>query len=190
MSEKDKKEKKALIGAILFAIIAATIGIAVWLLTNKTETYISGGNQGFNVSSLTCMASHPTNPFFISSAAQNYEHKLKLIFNNDVISGISYNFEGTYNMVAIAETAAAEMHAQYNKYMGKYGVSAEKYNPVFSSTKTKANVSIYAESAKLNRAVAVIFFITDEEFAKINDYKAEDFKKNYESKGFHCNYNE
>lgn len=186
MSEKNKQEKKAIVGAILFGLVVVFIGVITWLLTHKTEIYTSEGSIDTDASSLDCVASHPTDAFFVSSVAQSFEHRLKLIFKGEVVSDISYVFEGTYNSDSIAETAMAEMHAQYNKYMGKYGVSAENYNPVFTSVKAKANISIYVERAKLNNVIARIIFISDDEFRKIDEYKPEDFKKNYENRGFYC----
>lgn len=186
MSEK-KTDEVTLVGVAIIILLITGILVAIWAVASKKETYVTEDSQDVVRTSLHCEASHVEGAFFVSSVVQNYQHELKLIFRSGDLDDVSYRYEGVYNSDSMAEAAMAEMHTRYNKYMGRY---AENFNPVFSAVGTKARVSIYAEKGKINSVVAPIFFMNVEEFAKLDEYKIEDFEKLYESKGFSCVFHE
>lgn len=188
MSEKDKKNKKksVFIGAAILALIVLLIALVIWFLTYKKESYTSTDMQDSNYEALECESMEPSEPFFAFETAQRSKHDVKILFLNSNVKEMSYKYEGTFNSDTSAENAEARMHADYNKYMGANGVNAEILNPVFSVNKSKLYISLYAEAKKVNKTVAKMFFVKDEEFDKIGDFNVKTFKKFYEDKGFAC----
>ena len=171
-------------GIALVVMILLAIGIAV--VFRSEETYISGGDTTTRMVSAECVATDRVEDFFFSNKnAQRLSVKIKMIFKESVLDNISFDSEGTYNNNDDAETATAKLHADYNIYMADEGVNPEIYNPVFSSNKTKANISLYASYDKIDQPVAKIFFLDLEELPK-EKFDMTNLKQYYESKGFTC----
>lgn len=185
MSEK-KASRIDIFKTVVLMVIVAVVVLVIWFLTSGSETRISTEYSYGDLGSLQCTSENPSDAFFVSKNVQKFTHEIKVMFTENYIKEISYRYEGTYNSESVAETAAAEMHADYNIYMGNNGINQEGLNPVFMTDKTKARVSLYAESSKLNGTVARLFFISGDEFGKLSDYSRDDLKKMYVSKGFSC----
>lgn len=186
MSENKGSRVNTMMIAALVLVVGAVILAIMWLLTNRHETKISNTINTDNYSSLICESNSPEEPFFVSKSVQRFTHELKVMFNNGHLNDISYRYEGTYNSNDVAETAMAEMHADYNKYMSGGGVYQEKLNPVFATDKTKTRISLYAEPDKLNNVVARLFFLGEDDLNKLGSYSQSDLKELYEKKGFSC----
>lgn len=186
MSENKKSRIDTVSIAVLASIVGAVTLIIIWLLTNHHETRVSTTTDMGNYGSLACTSQNPDEPFFVSKNVQRFIHELTVMFTNEHVNDFSYRYEGTYNSEGAAETAMAEMHASYNKYMASGGVYQEKLNPVFMTDKTKVRISLYAEPEKLNNVVARLFFLSDEDLSKLGDYSQSDLKELYEKKGFSC----
>ena len=185
MSEK-KNSRGVIIRSIGFALAVGLVALVVCLLTYKQETHTTTDIKEGDYGALECNSSEPEEPFFVSQGVQRFTHEIKIMFAGDRVKEMSYRYDGTYNSDETAEHAMAIMHKDYNKYMESYALNSESLNPVFSENKSKITVSLYAESKKVDTAVARLFFIQGEDFDKLNDYKPEDYKKMYESKGFTC----
>lgn len=186
MKDKKKESGYLIAGTFILATIIVLILVVVWFFTNNHETIISEEfNQGA-VSSLECSSTDDEDAFFSSEAAQRFEHIIKILFYDENLKETSYRFNATYNSDSMAEKNKVKLHADYNKYMSAVGLNSESLNPVFSMDKSKLMVSLYAEAKKLDSAVARLFFIDTDDYAKISDYSVDDFSKMYESKGFTC----
>lgn len=186
MSEKNKSSQVPIVAIGLLMGIIILIGVAVWLLTNRNETYTTSTSDESNYSALECTSSHPDDPFFVSETAQRYTHSLKALFTDDTLNEMSYRYEGTYDSNEGAKHAEAWMHGDYNQYMVAGGLNEESLNPVFSIDKSKVIISLYAEKKKINNTVARLFFINDEEYVKIGKYTPDNYRKMYEARGFTC----
>ena len=190
MSEKENKNRLIVIKTIALIILIVAIGIVIWLLTARHETHISTTTGSSDYRSLECSAAHPDDPFFAPETAQKISHDVSILFTDDNLKEISYRFEGVYNTEEKAEFNKVKMHADYDKYMVSGGLNQEILNPVFSIDKTKVRISLYAEAKKVNSVVARLFFMTGDDFEKISEFKPEDYRKMYESKGFTCKLND
>lgn len=184
--ERNRHNKKIIIRAMVFALIVGIVALVIWFLTYKNESYTSTETGGSDYGSLECTSSNPTEPFFAHETAQRATHDVKILFTGGEMKEMSYRYDGTYNSDNSAKDAEAWMHADYNKYMGENGVKHGILNPVFSVSKSKLTISLYAESKKVNKAVARLFFINEEEYGKMGGYAVQDYRKIYESKGFTC----
>ena len=185
MSE-NKKSRIDIVKTVVLMLIVGAVCLTIWLLTNQRETRISTTTETGNYGSLICTSSSPSEPFFVSKNVQRFTHEVTAMFTNEHLKDVSYKYEGTYSSTGTAETAMAELHADYNKYMANGGVYQEKLNPVFTTDKTKVRVSLYAEPEKLNSVVAKLFFLSDDDLSKLSKYSQNDLKKVYEKKGFSC----
>lgn len=186
------KSNKSLVAyAIFIALVMGMVFLVIWILTNKDETRTSQGGPDSSISALNCDSSSPsTEAFFTSTSAQTQKHSIKISFVADRVRDLSYVYNGVFNSEKVAENSRAELNAKYNLYMSDNGARAESYNPVFNFSKTRVDISIYADGGKLDIALAPIFFMTNEEFSKIKTYSKDEVKKIYDEKGFTCKYHE
>ncbi len=185
MSEKEKNNS-AIVRILAIIVLVGLIIMVAWILSNGKETRETTEVGQGDYNALTCTSSTVENAFFASSDAQRFSHEVKVLFYGESLKELSYRYDGTFSSNSVAENVEAWMHADYNMYMGKNGVYQESLNPVFSVNKSKLIVSLYAEAKKFNLAVAKLFFVDEENFAKLDSYKANDYKKMYEEKGFSC----
>lgn len=189
MSEKRNRHNKYLIIGIVFVfIVVIIVGIILWFILNKSETYTSEDIKYGNNSSLSCTSNSSDYAFFKTDSALDHTHKVVALFRDDKLHDLSYEYDGNYETNAGADNAMDVMHADYNIYLGNKGVDSESLSPVFSNNGNKTKVSLYADSGKLNIITAPLFFISDEEFYSLSKYGSKDIKNNYESKGFKCEY--
>lgn len=170
--------------------VCLVIGLFCWLLTYKSETKTSTTLHETDALALECTSTNSENAFFVSKTAQRFEHKLKLVFRGESLRQMSYDFTGTYNSERVASDAEASMHADYNKYMASKNIGTGTLNPNFNAVKSKVRLSLYLDLEKNLEGVGPIFYLTDDEYLKIKDYKMDDFKKIYKEKGFSCSESE
>lgn len=187
---KSKKNNKLRYPEIVIGlVITVFIAAVTFLITNRTETYTSGGDTNVSIGSLRCRSSNVTEPFFESPSALSYVHEVKVTFDGNGVDKLSYVYEGTYGSEQAADQARSEMHASYNKYMGSKGLDQESLYPTFHYDGATAKINLYAEREKgLNATTATLFFLNADEYVKINEYTTEALKKVYEEKGFSCDF--
>ena len=192
MGEMEEKKyrslaTKLLIAALLLAVVA---GIA-WLLTSQTETRVSRKVGENEYGSLECtigsMNEELAPVIEPKDLGESMKYSIRMLFENGELSSISYTFDGVYAAETVAENVRASLHADYNKYMGNNGVSAESLNPVFMHDGHDVKISFYAERKKLSSAVAPVFLISRDEYGRMNDFSLDNMQKLYEGKGFTCN---
>jgi len=189
--EKMKEDKHNLLGIkiLIFALVLVVVAGMVWLLTNKKETVVNSDYKGHNFDSLECRSetlADDFEPVISPGEAERSEYALKLLFDDDELSNISYEFSGIYASDKAAEGAEAWFRTDYNKYMGENGINAESLNPVFMNTDNNLKISLYAERKNFTSSVVPIFLIDREEYGMLSDLSLNNLKKLYENKGFSC----
>ena len=95
---------------------------------------------------------------------------------------MSVAFEGTYANETKAEGASSSMHADYNIYMGKTGVDAENYTPVFNYIDSRAKYNLYTKASGLRASTYGIFLIGDHDA----ELTLDSLQSVYRSEGFSC----
>lgn len=188
--EKQKKGNKILVvKALSFALVIALIVWVIWLLNNQHEERTSVDAGQDDLSSLECTAKEVKKDddfLFASESTDSYEFTMKAIFNTDKLDKLTYEFNGTYASDKLAENMEAKLRAKYYKYMEQNNLGTEYLNPVLADTDDNLKISFYAERKKLTSAVAPVFMITRDEYAKTSNFSLENLKKLYEGKGFSC----
>lgn len=185
MSE-EKNNKTLIIKTVCLVLIICLVGVVVWLLTNTRETVTTSGYNNPVSSSLECKSSHPVEPFFDSSNSTKSEHVIRLLFKNDALNEMSYDYDATFETEGDATYAEAVLHAKYNQYMGDHQLYKDDYSPSFSAIKNEVRMSIYADDKKIMRGILPLFYIPDDKFENLGSLKPKDFKDIYAKQGFTC----
>ena len=189
MKESDKqKRKKIIVQAVVLALIVAIIAIVIVLLTYKKETRTIETNEDGDMTALVC-SSHDNGEtaFFKSDTAKEVEHKVKLVYNNDNLQKMSYEYTGEYETKDIAEHDDAVLHARYNRYMGEHDKKSEMLTPVFQVVDNKLAIKLYLDSYKdMNSVISKLFYIGSGLEGTIGKNSLKDTKKYYEKKDFSC----
>lgn len=189
VKEKQKKNKRIIVKTLVFAILVAIIAGIIWLLTNQREEYTSTNIKKEESSFLNCKASYlPEGEGLVlkPKEAESSNYMIKMLFEEEKLNSIAYNFDGSYETKEKAENVMAILHADYNKYMGSNGLSTETLNPIFTHNENRVKVSFYAERKNLNLIVAPIFLIDKDEYGGMTEFSLENLKALYEGKGFSC----
>ena len=173
-------------GIVILAVVIAAIAILSGFFKNE-ETYISTKTTDAKVGALSCKASQPVDPFFVSNTVLNNDHELKVTYSGGGIDKINYTYNGEYASNDAANNARSLLHADYNIYMGE---NAESLYPTFSVVENKLKISLYTEYRKLNTKNAILFFINADEYQGLGDYSVDDLRNLYENKGFSCEMSE
>ena len=187
-SEKSKK-KRTFIDAVIIAAIAAIVALVVFLVTYKKETWITEEYDYGDTLALAC-TSHENDPevaFFSSETATSVEHIVKMVYNNDKVQKISYEYEGKYDSDDEAKEDSGAMHTKYNIYLGDHGIDHAILTPVFQYTGKKALIRLYLDDYnKMNSTLGKIFYIGNGMKDTVGKNSAKETKKLYENKGFSC----
>ena len=183
-----KKFKKALIVyAFSMAIIAGIVALIIFALTNKRETHTYVNRNNGETSGLKCTIDKNDNAFFASDLATELRHTIKIMYNDNNIDKISYEYDGVYNSAEEAKKDAGKMHTDYNIYMGDHGVDHEILEPVFQYDGEKARIRLYLDDyKKMNSVIGKVFYIGSGIQDTVAKGSAEDTKKIFENKGFSC----
>lgn len=185
------KVKKKDIGLIVFAIVGAVVVfLVVWLVYNMLTpkvTNTSTEQRQTEYAAVKCTAAVPENAFFRAQGVGAQTHTIKLIFQDNKVDKISYEYEGDYGNEQAADKATTNMHIDYNEFMGP---DAESLSPAFAAVGTKAKINLLAKREKLNGKNAKIFYLNTDEVADIANYEPEKVEKIYEARGFSCKIDE
>ncbi len=185
--EKKKNNKNNIIRAIVFALIVGIVAFAVFLLTFKKETHVNESYQDTDLSSLVCISNNNDSAFFSSDSANSVEHKIKIIYNNDSISEMSYEYEGVYDSDESAEHDSAVLHARYNEHMGHHDIDNGVLTPIFQTIDNKLKIRLYLDNyEKMNTVYGKLFYIGEGIIETVAKNSIDETKKIYENKGFLC----
>ncbi len=168
------------------ALIAIGAGIGAYLLMRGSETRESAEASNYSVSALSCESSSQEDAFFKKNGAILETHTIRITFSGGAASSISYSYNGIFTDENAAESAKSSLHADYNIYMGKSGLSPESLTPSFSDKENEAKVSLFSDVKKLNAGTAKFFFLDMEKYRIVNSSSEEELSKIYENDGFIC----
>ena len=185
MSE-EKKNNSLVATVICLVIIVAFICIVIWLLTHQSETRYSVPKEETDTSALKCTSSNGEDALLFAKSSQRNEYVLRFSFKDDRAKQISYEYNSVYNSDEAASSASADLFQEYVVFMEKNDVMRDSLNPNFAPVKSKLKISLYWDLSKGLGAVAPIFFMTEEEYNKLDKSGNADIKKMYEGKGFSC----
>ena len=185
MSTSAKSKKIWSLVATLIVIIA--VGVILILIVNLVfqdkEEHISASETVTKVKTLECEAASPETAFFVSENATDPEHQLKVTYQGSVANTFYYTYEADFATPEAAETASAELHADYNTYMKS---NASDLSPNFSNIQNQVLVSLFGPAKDLTAASAALFFISPEEYDQLTNYDIDKLTQIYQSKGFSC----
>lgn len=182
-----KTKKTLIIYAFSLAIIAGTAALVFFLLTNKRETHTYVNRNNGETSGLKCTIDKNDNAFFASDLATELKHTIKIMYNDNNIDKVSYEYDGVYNSAEEAKKDSGMMHTNYNLYMGDHGVDHEILAPVFQYDEKKARIRLYLDDyRKMNSVIGKVFYIGSGIQDTIAKGSIEEAKKIFENKGFSC----
>lgn len=190
MKEKDdKKKKKLIIYAIMIALIIGFVALIIILLTFEKETHTYKKYEYDDMSALVCVlqSNDADNDFFSSDGASDVKHTIKLVYSNNLIQKMSYEYNGFYDSEENARKDSGELHAKYNIYMGDHGVNHDILAPVFQNNNNKALIRLYLDDyGKMNSTIAKLFYIGNGMIDTISKNSLDETKKLYENRDFSC----
>ena len=190
MKESDKeKKRKHTIDTVIIVTIIIFIAIVIFLLTFRKETRIIENYESGNTSALVCTSkdNNSDTTFFYSDTAKSLEHKVKLVYLDNRISKMSYEYDGEYDGEEAAKKDSGHLHTRYNLYFGDHGVNHEILAPVFQFTGNRALIRLYLDDySKMNPVIGKVFYIGEGIIDTVAKNSPNETKKIYENKGFSC----
>lgn len=190
MKESEKRKKKRIItDAVIVAAITAIISIIILLLTYKKETRIIESYDDGDTSALVCTSqkNDSEDTFFYSETAMSVKHTIKLVYGDNKIEKMSYEYDGKYNGEEEAKKDSGHLHTIYNLYLGDHNVNHEILSPVFQYTGNRALIRLYLDDyGKMNVPIGKVFYIGSGVIDTIGKNSPKEAKKIYENKGFSC----
>ncbi len=185
MSEK-KNNKSLIIKAICLGVLIIIICVVVWFLTHKNETHYTVSRDEVDTSALKCTSTNGEDALLFYKTSQRNEYVLRFSFRDDKLSQLSYEYNSVYNSDEAASSASADLFQEYVVFMKEHGVERDSLNPNFAPVKSKLKITLYWDLTKGLKPVSPIFFMTEEEYDKLDKSGNSDIKKMYEAKGFSC----
>ncbi|MCR5700086.1 MAG: hypothetical protein K6G49_01470 [Candidatus Saccharibacteria bacterium] len=187
MSESKSKKQQYLYIGIIVCIVVAVAAILCLLFTSK-ETKISDNGKVHSIDILNCQATGPEGAFFVAENAVDNKHEIKVTFQNEKPTKISYTLTGDQSTAGATDQTIATLHAKYNIYMGQYGLDPETLEPIFSNVDEAFKISLITDVDKISSATGALFFLDANEATKLKNYASEDLEKIYEARGFSCEF--
>lgn len=189
-SGKTKKTKKTW-GTVALALgltaVAALVIFGVTQLFVPRETISTPTSTSSSINALVCEAEDPQEKFFATDGAVSVDHVIKATYVDSVADKISYTYEADYGSPEAATKAEAQLHADYNIFMGKNG---DDFTAQFMPMGDELKISVFAETKNLGSLTSRVFFINTEEFEELKDYDVQDLAKIFQRKGFSCEFDE
>lgn len=190
MSESDNNQKKKYLGWGITAVVLIVVIMVVCLLFSSEESYISETVKYEKTVAIECENENPAEAFFVNESATEVEHTIKGVFTGEILTKISYNYEGNFASNSVAETAEAVFHAQYNKYMAEKGLNPDSLKPVFSNSGDDVKITLITDANKLSSGNVQFFFLNMDDFQHVKSYTSKDLANIYRGKGFSCEIHE
>ena len=161
--------------------MAIIILLLVFSLQGKTTTT---GNYPDNISdhSMTCVVNNRKYPFFTYDKSDSQSTTINMIFNNDEIKNISLIHVMNYSSEEMITGSEAFNHAAMNKSFGS-ALGPDALGARYSKLDNAMKMSLFANNSDITD-ISAKYFLMDLDNA--NSRGINDYKKNYESKGFDC----
>ena len=203
MANSVKKEKKRLIIDILIIVVVAIITMAiVWILTSgKTTNSVTTFEQD-STGSVVCTLKKTSDEskddagvqdqddtnqaFFTDARVKESTETVKVVLTNGKMDKIFYSFDGKTENEKVAEQVAAQLLANQNEYLGKYGVALNTFSPSFSNVGDMVEIRLFGRASDISAYTGKLFYISSSEYNKVKSFSADMIKKTYTNKGFSC----
>lgn len=186
MTKDKKKNNYVWFGLIAILIIVVISMLIYYFLFNKQETHISEELNMGKATVVECESDKMEEGFFTNEKSEKETNSLKVMFDDDKIIRVFYNYIGEYDSSEAAETANAVLHGKYNKYMASKSIDPDSLDPTFSNSDKIMKIVLNADIKDINNSTVDLFFLTMDDFQHIKSYSPDKLAKLYKSKGFAC----
>lgn len=181
------KNKNYLIATMLFiaSLVLVIFILSVNMFIGSSE-YESTGEQISSVDVLNCTSSKKIQSFFDYGDIEEFEHKIKITFNDRKPYDMMYTFGGIFKNNEIANSGGGLWKIKYHTYMNENNLDVNSVENSFSSVDNRAWLNLYTRATNLNLITTKLFLIAPEDLAKVRRSDNEELKKFYEEMGFEC----
>ena len=180
------KQKTVIKIVVALVVLVAIIYIIWWALQPKTTTS-SETNESAVVTSMTCTASNIENPVFAAADARNASYTINLLFRDDELSQLTYQYAASYDSEEAAEAQLPALLADYNLDLQDRGLSATYFAGTNSArVGNDLQVNFTADEDTLTPPVADYLLMDVDENGELPSTSAE-VRANYVGKSFVCN---
>ena len=179
------KQKTAIKIVVALVVLAVIIYIIWWALQPKTTTS-SETSESAVVTSMTCTAGNIENPVFAAADTQNASYTINLLFRDDELSQLTYQYTATYDSEEAAEAQLPALLADYNLDLQDRGLSATYFAGTnIARVGNDLQVNFTADEDTLTPQVADYLLMDVDENGELPLTSAE-VRANYVGKSFVC----
>lgn len=174
------------IAVVAFVVFVVLLFILLFMLLNHSvETKVSSDYPENKQEYLVCTRGANDEAVFHTNDASRVKHEVKIIFDNNVIKTLFYEYEGSFSSNERADEAVLAMHIKYDLDMQENEVSKQPFSKFWNSG-SKGRVDLHADVAAINATSAKYFFINDDMLEKIYKTGRDEMEKYYEGQKFAC----
>lgn len=176
-------------GWIKVLVFLLILGIAIFIIwrvlqpKNTTETASSSDGA---ITSMTCTAGDIDNGVFETYDAATVTYTINLLFEDDSLSSLTYNYDGTYASSDAAKTAGLAINADFDQALQDLGYTATYFSGTnHSVVDNQAILTFSADVEDLNMNLTKFVMLDTDESG---DFPTEhaDVRQNYVSHSFVC----
>ena len=182
----EKKKNNNLFWLLLLPVFAGIFGIVLYFLLNVKETRITEDIEFTEPVTVRCESNKIEEGFFVNDSEDSSSHIVKLVFENNKLERLFYNYEAVFSSGELAESMNARLHGKYNKYMANLSLDPDTLKPTFSSNDNIVKIALITNTRSLNSNNIDFFFLDNDVFQHIKSYVPEKLKDYYVGKGFSC----
>lgn len=183
---KEYRNNNIWIALGLFALLMIIGVVVMFFLINKNETRISEEYEIAKRITVQCESGAQEDAFFSDDREQDVKNIIKILFVNDRVERLFYDYEGRFDSEGVASTVNATMHGKYNKFMSGKGMNPDSLKPTFQNSENKVQIILNADSNVVNNLTSSFFFLNEDDFQHIKSRQPDDYVKLYKGKGFSC----
>lgn len=174
------------IATIIFVVFVTLLFILLFILLSRSvETRTSSDYPENKQEYLVCILGADDEAVFHTNDASRVKHEVKIIFDNNVIKTLFYEYEGSFSSNERADEAVLAMHIKYDLDMQENEVSKQPFSRFWHSG-SKGRIDLHADVAAINATSAKYFFIYDDMLENIYKTGRDELKKYYEGQKFVC----
>ena len=180
------KQKTAIKIVVALVVLAAIIYIIWWAMQPKTTTS-SETSESAVVTSMTCTAGDVTNTVFDKHDANNVRYTINLLFRDDKLSQLTYQYVGEYDSAETAEAQRPYLTADFDLDLQDRGLSSDYFDGTnVALVDNTLQVNFTADEDTLTPQVADYLLMDVDENGELPSTSAE-VRANYVGKSFVCN---
>ena len=182
---KDKSNFGLTVGVIFLSMLVGVI-VVVLILLNTSSSYTSEEELvDDNQDVLVCSKGASVDDYFYIEDASNVRQTIKIFLSNDMISKISYEYNGDFISPERAKEAMLREGIDYDLDIQASGVS-NKPSSSFTNIQALGKIELYGTDETVNSITGKLFFIDE---GKTESFKKSDItalEKYYKGKNFRC----